>query len=88
MLANKNKIKHLELFFFFFLFFCKEKLFMVVLTLRVTHAGSENESNQFDFLRNFHSFPTQQIFRVNALETWHPIDLYHSSNAKITSDVR
>jgi hypothetical protein len=53
----------------------------------VTQSGSGNKSHRLDFLGDFRSCPLPKIVRDNTLQTWHPISLYHSTNAKITSDV-
>jgi hypothetical protein len=53
----------------------------------VTQSGSGNKSHWLDFLRDFRSCSTPEIVRDNTLQTWHPISLYRSSNAKITSGV-
>jgi hypothetical protein len=53
----------------------------------VIHSGSGNKSYWLDFLRDFLSCPLLEIVWDNTLQTWHPRPSYHSSNAKITSDV-
>jgi hypothetical protein len=53
----------------------------------VTQLDSGSKSHPLDFLGDFHSCPLTEIIQDNTLQTWHLIYLYHSSNAKITSDV-
>jgi hypothetical protein len=50
----------------------------------VTQLGSRNNS-RLDFLGDFRGCPLPEIVRDNTLQTWHPISLYRSSNANITS---
>jgi hypothetical protein len=50
----------------------------------VTQSGSGNKSHRLDLLGDFRSCPLPEIFRDNILQTWHPISLYRSPNAKIT----
>jgi hypothetical protein len=69
-------------------FFRKEKIIRSCAHLMlVTQSGSANKSHRLDFLRDFRSCLLPEIVRKNTVETWHPISLYRSSNAKITSDV-
>jgi hypothetical protein len=69
-------------------FFRKEKSFVLELISCSWHkSDSGNKSHRLDFLGDFHSCPLPEIFRDNTLQTWHPISLYRSSNAKITSHV-
>jgi hypothetical protein len=67
-------------------FLAMKKVFLAALML-VTQSGSGNKSHQQDFLGDFRSCPLPEIVRDNAVQTWHPISLYRSSNAKITSHV-
>jgi hypothetical protein len=53
----------------------------------VTQSGFGNKSHRLDFLGDFRSCPLPEIVRDKTLQTWHPVSLYRSSNAKIASDV-
>jgi hypothetical protein len=53
----------------------------------VTRSCSRNKSHQLGFLGDFRSCSLPQVVRDNTLKTCHPMSLYRSSNAKITSDV-
>jgi hypothetical protein len=53
----------------------------------VTQWDSGYKSHRLYFVGDFHSCPFAEIFRGNALQTWHPIALCCSSNTKITTDV-
>jgi hypothetical protein len=69
-------------------FFAKKKVICSCAYLMlVTQLDSGNKSHQLDFVRDFCSCPLPEIVRDNTLQTWHPISLYHSSNAKITTNV-
>jgi hypothetical protein len=66
----------------------KEKVIHIcAYLLLVTQSGSKNKSHQLNFLRDFHRCPFPEIAQDNILQNLHPIFLYHSSYAKITSDV-
>jgi hypothetical protein len=69
-------------------FLRKEKVIRICAHLRpVTPSDSGKKNHRLDFLGDFYSFPIQEIVRVNPKQNWHPITLYRSLNAKITSDV-
>jgi hypothetical protein len=89
MIAGKRCIEHYILGFLGPLVFRKEKVihscaYLMLLTLSVCG----NKSHRLGFLCDFRIGPLPEIVRDNTLQTWHPISLYRSSNAKITSDVR
>jgi hypothetical protein len=69
-------------------FFRKEKLVHSYSQLKlVTQSDSGNKSDRIDFLGDFRSCPKQAIVRDDTLQTWDPVSLYPSSNAKIIPQV-
>jgi hypothetical protein len=69
-------------------FFHKEKVVRTCAHLMlVTLSGSGNKSHRLDFLGDFRCCYLPEIVRDNTLQAWHPISLYRSSNAKVTSHV-
>jgi hypothetical protein len=69
------------------LFFCKGKVICSCTHLVLATVRLRNKSHWLDFLRDFRSCLLPDIVPDNILQTWHPISLCHSSNARITSDV-
>jgi hypothetical protein len=57
------------------------------LLMLVAQSGSGNRPHRLDFLGYFHNCPIPEIAPDNTLRTWHPVSLYRTSNAKVTSDV-
>jgi hypothetical protein len=56
----------------------------------VTQSGCGNKSHRLDFLGDYRSCPPPPPARRNtdsALQTWHPLAMYRSSKAKMTSEV-
>jgi hypothetical protein len=69
-------------------FFRKEKVIRSCTHLMlVIQSGSGNKSHGLGFIGDFRSCPLPETVPDNTLQTWHPISVYRSSNAKITSDV-
>jgi hypothetical protein len=64
-----------------------DSLYSCAHLMLVTQSGSGNKSHLLDFLGDFRSCPFLEIVQDNILQTWHPIYLYRSSNARITLDV-
>jgi hypothetical protein len=50
----------------------------------VTQSGSGHKSHRLDFLAGFRSWPLPEIVLDTTIQIGHPINLYRSSNAKIT----
>jgi hypothetical protein len=87
MIAIKRYIEHFGLSRAN-LFFRKEEVIRSCAHLiLVTQSGCGYKSHLLDFLWDFLSCPLPEIVPDNILQTWHPISLYRSSNAKITWNV-
>jgi hypothetical protein len=79
----KRKIEHFRLSRV--ILFRKEKIIRKsARRMLVPQSDSGNKSHRPHFLRDFRSCPSQ--WDTNS-QTWHPVLLYSSSNAKINSDV-
>jgi hypothetical protein len=83
----QSNVKENILAFFGYSFFTKK----ISSQLHSSHAYDavrhQKKSHWLDFLGDFCSCPSPEMAQHNTFQTWHPVCLLHSSNAKITSDV-
>jgi hypothetical protein len=66
-------------------FFPKEKVCVAAIVSCSSHSrGPENKPHRLHFLGDSRSCPFPET--DNTLQTWHPVSLYRSSNARTTRD--